>query len=170
MIMQLLRGKAGRAFGHVSGFMCTVKGLPSTYNKDLQESIEPLLDHLKTVSNSIQIANGVLATLEIKPEKMRAALDPFMLATDVADYLVRKGVPFRETHHISGRVVALSEQTGTPMNELTYDQLKEIDARFEQDIADAFDYEKSVELREAKGGTSKSSVLHQIETLKKVLG
>ncbi len=77
-----------------------------TYNKDLQESIEPLLDHLKTVSDSIQIANGVLATLDTKPEKMKAALDPFMLATDVADYLVRKGVPFRETHHISGRVVA----------------------------------------------------------------
>ncbi len=101
---------------------------------------------------------------------MKAALDPFMLATDVADYLVRKGVPFRETHHISGRVVALSEQTGTPMNELTYQQLKEVDARFEEDIADAFDYEKSVELRAAKGGTSKSSVLEQIETLKKILG
>ncbi|KAI4870581.1 argininosuccinate lyase C-terminal-domain-containing protein [Hypoxylon rubiginosum] len=76
--------------------------------------------------------------LDIKPEKMKTALDPFMLATDIADYLVHKGVPFRETHHISDRVVALSEKIDTPMNELMYDQLKSIDARFEKDIADSF--------------------------------
>lgn len=74
--------------------MMTLKGLPSTYNKDLQESVEPLLDHVKTVGDSIQIAEGVLSTFATEPEKMSAALDPFMLATDVADYLVRKGVPF----------------------------------------------------------------------------
>lgn len=104
----------------MAGFMMALKGLPSTYNKDLQKSVEPLLDHVKTVGDSIQIAEGVLSTLATQPEKMRAALDPFMLKTDVADSLVRKGVPFGETHHISGRCVALSEQTGTPMNELTY--------------------------------------------------
>ncbi|KAK3934689.1 L-Aspartase-like protein [Diplogelasinospora grovesii] len=164
--LELLRGKSGRAFGHMAGFMMTLKGLPSTYNKDLQESVEPMLDHVKTVGDSIQIANGVLATLAIQPEKMKASLDPFMLATDLADYLVRKGVPFRETHHISGRCVALSEQTGTPMNELTFEQLKSIDARFDKDIAEVFNYEKSVEMRSAKGGTSKSSVLEQIKVLK----
>jgi argininosuccinate lyase len=167
--LELLRGKSGRAFGHMAGFMMTLKGLPSTYNKDLQESWEAMLDHVKTVGDSIQIADGVLATLTTQPERMRAALDPFMLATDVADYLVRKGVPFRETHHISGRCVALSEQTGTPMNELTYEQLKGIDARFEKDIAESFDYERSVEMRSAKGGTSKSSVLEQIKVLKALL-
>jgi argininosuccinate lyase len=127
----------------MAGFMMTLKGLPSTYNKDLQESVEPMLDHVKTVGDSIQIAEGVLATLATKPEETKAALDPFMLATDVADYLVRKGV-FQETHHISGRCVALSEQTGTPMNELSYEQLKGIDSRFEKDISESFDYEKSV--------------------------
>jgi len=167
--LELLRGKSGRAFGHMAGFMMTLKGLPSTYNKDLQESVEPMLDHVKTVSDSIQIANGVLATLAIQPRKMEAALDPFMLATDLADYLVRKGVPFRETHHISGRCVALSEQTGTPMNELTYEQLKGIDTRFGKDIADVFNYEKSVEMRSAKGGTSKKCVLEQIQVLKGML-
>ncbi|KAB5527973.1 L-Aspartase-like protein [Coniochaeta sp. 2T2.1] len=167
--LELLRGKSGRAFGHMAGFMMTLKGLPSTYNKDLQESVEPMLDHVKTVGDSIQIAEGVLATLGTQPEKMKAALDPFMLATDVADYLVRKGVPFRETHHISGRCVALSEQTGTPMNELSYEQLKGIDARFEEDIAESFDYEKSVEMRSARGGTSKSSVLEQVKVLKGML-
>lgn len=167
--LELLRGKSGRVFGQMAGFMCTLKGLPSTYNKDLQESWEAMLDTVKTVSDSVQIATGVLATLDIKPQKMKAALDPFMLATDIADYLVRKGVPFRETHHISGRVVALSEQTDTPMNELTYDQLKGVDARFEPDIAESFDYERSVEMRSAKGGTSKDSVLQQIKVLRQML-
>ncbi|KAM4055666.1 lyase domain-containing protein [Hirsutella rhossiliensis] len=168
--LELLRGKSGRAFGHMAGFMMTQKGLPSTYNKDLQESVEPMLDHVKTVSDSIQIANGVLSTLTTNADRMRAALDPFMLATDVADYLVRKGVPFRETHHISGRCVAKSEETGTPMNELSYEQLKAIDGRFEEDIRDVFNYDTSVERRSAKGGTSKSSVLEQIKVLREMLG
>ncbi|RSM06120.1 hypothetical protein CDV31_009296 [Fusarium ambrosium] len=167
--LELLRRKAGRAFGHMAGFMMTQKGLPSTYNKDLQESLEPMMDHVKTVSDSIQIANGVLATLAVNAEKMKAALDPFMLATDVADYLVRKGVPFRETHHISGRCVAKSEETGIPMNEFSYEQIKAIDERFEEDIADVFNYETSVESRSAKGGTSKATVLEQIEVLREML-
>ncbi|EEU42316.1 uncharacterized protein NECHADRAFT_80147 [Fusarium vanettenii 77-13-4] len=111
------------------------------------------MDHVKTVSNSIQIANGVLATLTVNAEKMKTALDPFMLATNVTDYLVRKGVPFRETHHIG------------PM----CGQIKAIDERFEEDIADVFNYETSVESRSAKGGTSKATVLEQIEVLRKML-
>lgn len=168
--LELLRGKSGRAFGHMAGFMMTQKGLPSTYNKDLQESVEPMLDHVKTVSDSIQIANGVLSTLTTNADRMRAALDPFMLATDVADYLVRKGVPFRETHHISGRCVAKSEETGIPMNKLSYEQLKAIDGRFEEDIRDVFNYDTSVERRTAKGGTSKQSVVEQIKVLRDMLG
>ncbi|GJC81568.1 argininosuccinate lyase [Colletotrichum liriopes] len=164
--LELLRGKSGRVFVQMAGFMRTQKGLPSTYNKDLQESWEPMLDYVKTVSDSIQIAEGVLATLDTQPEKMKAAFDPFMLATDVADYLVRKGVPFRETQHISGRCVALSEKTGIPMNELSYEQLKAVDERFEEDVAETFNYEKSIEMRAAKGGISKSSVLEQIAVLR----
>jgi len=167
--LELLRGKSGRAFGQMTGFMMTVKGLPSTYNKDLQESVEPLLDHVKTVGDSIQIATGVLSTLTANSQRMKDALDPFMLATDLADYLVRKGVPFRETHHISGQCVALSENTGTPMNELSYDQLKGVDSRFEKDVSSCFDYERSVEMRAAKGGTSKASVQEQIRVLKDML-
>lgn len=90
--LELLRGKSGRVFGQMSGLMMTIKGIPSTYNKDLQEDKEPLFDAVDTVSRSLQIANGVLATMNIFPEKMRAALTPDMLATDLAEYLVRKGV------------------------------------------------------------------------------
>ncbi|EHK26653.1 uncharacterized protein TRIVIDRAFT_218799 [Trichoderma virens Gv29-8] len=133
------------------GWLDTQKALPSTYKKDLQE-----------VSDSIHIANGVLATLKVDGAMMKAALDPFMLATGAADYLVRKGVPFRETHHISGQCVAKSEETGIPMNELSFEQLKAIDSRFEEGITETFVYETSVERRSAKGDTSKSLVLEQI--------
>lgn len=167
--LELLRGKAGRAFGHMAGLMMTQKGLPSTYQKDLQESWEPMLDHVKTISDSLQIANSILATLTVKPERMRAALDPFMLATDLADYLVRKGVPFRETHHISGRCVAKSEELGIPMNELSLEQLQAIDSRFGEDVSHTFDYERSVEMRASKGGTSRARVLEQVKVLKSML-
>lgn len=167
--LELLRGKAGRAFGQMAGLMMTIKGLPTTYNKDLQESVEPLLDHTKTVGDSIQIATGVLSTLTVNPEKMKAALAPEMLATEFADYLVRKGVPFREGHHISGRVVALAENTNVPMNTLSLEQLQGIDSRFGSDVQECLDYERAVELKDAIGGTSKRAVREQIETLKAIL-
>ncbi|KAL7970933.1 argininosuccinate lyase [Trichoderma sp. SZMC 28014] len=168
--LELLRGKAGRAFGHLSGFMMTMKGLPSTYNKDLQESWEPMLDHVKTVSDSIQIATGVLATLSIQPERMLAALDPSMVATDLAERLTALGVPFRETHHIAGRCVAKSEELGIPMNQLSLEQMKAIDSRFPDDIKQVFRYETSVEAKSAQGGTSRSSILEQIKVLEGMLG
>jgi argininosuccinate lyase len=167
--LELLRGKSGRALGQMMGLMISLKGLPTTYNKDMQESVEPMLDHIKTVGDSIQIATGVLSTLNIDSQKMLGALDAFMLATDLADYLVRKGVPFRDTHHISGRCVALAEKTGTPMDKLTYEQLHEVDNRFAKDVSECFDYERSVEMRTSKGGTSKKCVEEQIEILKALL-
>lgn len=138
---------------------------PRRTTRTCKSRSSPCWTHVKTVGDSIQIAEGVLSTLAAQPDKMRAALDPFMLANDVADYLVRKGVSFRETHRISGRCDVLSEQTGTPMNELTYEQMKGVDARFEGDIAETFDFEKSVEMSAAKGGTSKACVLEQVKVL-----
>jgi len=167
--LELLRGKSGRAFGQMAGLMMTVKGIPSTYNKDLQESVEPMLDHVKTVSDSIQIATGVLSTMSVNPQKMLASLDPFMLATDLADYLVKKGVPFRETHHISGQCVAFSEKTGVSMDKMNYSDFQKIDSRFEEDILKSFNYEHSVEQHSAIGGTAKARVLEQVEILKKML-
>jgi len=167
--LELLRGKSGRVFGYMAGLMMSVKGLPSTYNKDLQESFEPMLDGVKTTADSIQIATGVLSTLTIFPDKMKAALTPDMLATDLADYLVRKGVPFRETHHISGRVVALAEKEGKPMDQLTLQQLQGVDQRFGDDVMEAFNYESSVEKRTVLGGTSQRSVEEQIERIQKLL-
>lgn len=149
--------------------MMTIKGLPSTYNKDLQESVPKLLEHITLVSDSLLIATGVLSTLTINPERMLKALTPDMLATDLADYLVRKGVPFRETHHISGKVVSLAEREGKPMDQLSLVQLRGVDERFGEDVVQVFDFEKAVELRSVKGGTGKRAVVEQAEELKRAL-
>ena len=167
--LELLRGKSGRAFGHMAGLMMTIKGLPTTYNKDLQESVEPLIDHIKTLSDSIQIATGVLSTLSIQPEKMREALAPEMLATEFADYLVRKGVPFREGHHISGRIIQLAEKEDVSVDQLSFEQLKGIDSRLEKDVQECFDYDRAVEMKDAEGGTSKRSVLEQVRIIREML-
>jgi argininosuccinate lyase len=167
--LELLRGKCGRSFGLMAGLMMTIKGIPSTYNKDLQESVEPMLEHVKTLKDSLQIASRVLASLTTFPEKMIAALTPDMLATDIAEYLVRKGLPFRETHHIAGRVVALAEKEEIPMDKLTLQQLQGVDSRFGKDVLEVFDYARSVEMKSAIGGTSKSAVLEQIQILKNLV-
>ncbi|RKF81523.1 Argininosuccinate lyase [Golovinomyces cichoracearum] len=167
--LELLRGKSGRAFGQMAGLMMTIKGIPSTYNKDLQESVEPMIEHVKLVSDSIQIATGVLSTLDINSKKMYDSFDACMVATDLADYLVLKGVPFREAHHISGKCVARSEKNGTPMSRMLLSQFQEIDKKFDEDVFEIFDYHHSVEMHSAIGGTSKASVQDQIEHLKSLL-
>lgn len=128
-----------------------------------------MIESMKTIKDSILIATRVLATLTVFPEKMLAALSPDMLATDLAEYLVRKGVPFRETHHISGRVVALAEKENIPMDKLTLAQFKSVDERLGDDVLEVFNYEKSVELKSAIGWYRRSAVLKQIETLRKSL-
>jgi argininosuccinate lyase len=167
--LELIRGKSGTTIGNLVGLMTTVKGIPSTYNKDLQESMEQMIKHIETVGNSIQITTGVMSTMKIFPDNMAKALSPDMLATDLAEYLVRKGVPFRDTHHISGQVVALAEKESRPMDQLSVKELQSVDKRFGEDVKLVFDYQRSVEQRTATGGASKSAVLKQIQVLKKML-
>jgi argininosuccinate lyase len=168
--LELLRGKSGRLFGHLAGFMMSVKGLPSTYNKDLQESQEPLFDAMSQINACLQITTGVISTLTIHPKKMSKALGAEMLATDLADYLVRKGVPFRETHHISGQAVSLAEEKGCGIDELTVEDFKGLSEVFEEDVKRVFDFEVSVEARIARGGTARKSVQDQIERMRELLG
>jgi argininosuccinate lyase len=164
--LELLRGKAGIALGRAVGFTATLKGLPRSYNKDLQEDKIPLFQAVDTVKDCLAITTGVLVTMRPIPEKLLEALCPEMLATDLADYLVRKGVPFRETHHISGACVRLAEEQKIPLDQLTFAQLQEIDARFEDDVMKVWDYTMSVERKSSLGGTCKASVLKQIEDIK----
>jgi len=220
--LELLRGKSGRIFGNVclvtstsdsgsdislnkmAGFLMTLKGLPSTYNKDLQEDKEPLFDSVDNVSASLKIAEGVIATLEVCPsndiiicdllsaqvhgEKMRQALTMDVLATDLADYLVRKGVsslfvslaqllthipslqiPFRETHHISGRAVALAESRQCQLNDLTLEDYKQLSDKFTEDVHSVFDFEASVERRQSIGGPSRVMIDRQVSILRKLV-
>ncbi|KAF6765101.1 argininosuccinate lyase [Ephemerocybe angulata] len=164
--LELLRGKSGRIFGNMAGFMVTLKGLPSTYNKDLQEDKEPLFDTVDNISASLKIAEGVIATMDVHAEKMRQALSADALATDLAEYLVRKGTPFRETHHISGRAVALAESRGCQISELTLEDFKKLDSKFTDDVMKVFDFETSVEHRASIGGTSLKMVERQISVLR----
>ncbi|OWF44901.1 argininosuccinate lyase-like [Mizuhopecten yessoensis] len=163
--LELIRGKSGRLFGKFSGFMMTLKGLPSTYNKDLQEDKESMFDTYTTLSGVLKVSTGVLSTLQIHPEKMRGALSPDMLATDIAYYLVRKGVPFRQAHGLSGTCVAMAETKQCPLSDLTLEDLKSVSPCFEEDIVKLWDYDNSVDQYKAYGGTGKVSVSQQIQSL-----
>ncbi len=164
--LELLRGKSGRSMGQLTGLMATLKGLPSTYNKDLQEDKEPLFDAVTSLSGSLQIACGVLSTLTVNPAFMRAALVPEMLATDLAEYLVRKGVPFRDAHHVAGAAVQMAELQGIPLSELDLTDLQKLHGAFEADVADVWSFERSVERRDVEGGSSRRAVLAQIAHLR----
>ena len=163
--LELLRGKAGIALGRAVGFTATLKGLPRAYNKDLQEDKVPLFQAVDTVKDCLAIVTGVICTMKPNPDKLLEALCPEMLATDLADYLVRKGVPFRETHHISGACVRLAEEQKVALDTLTLEQLQAIDSRFEEDVMQVWDYNMSVERKSSIGGTGKAPVLQQIEKL-----
>ncbi|KAJ3088551.1 hypothetical protein HK102_008505 [Quaeritorhiza haematococci] len=167
--LELIRGKSGRVFGEMSGFLMTLKGLPSTYNKDLQEDKEPMFDAADTLSGCLQIATGVLSTLKINRDEMYSALTMDMLATDLAEYLVRKGVPFRETHHIAGRAVRLAEERGVSMGQLELEDLQKLHPSFAEDVKQVWDFERSTENRTALGGTSKAAIMKQLEQLEKLL-
>ena len=167
--LELLRGKAGRVFGDMSGLLMTLKGLPSTYNKDLQEDKEPLFDAMETLAGALPIAAGALATLTVNGERMNQALAPEMLATDLAEYLVRKGVPFRQTHHIAGAAVALAESEGIALSDLSLAALRALHPAFDEDVTEIWSYERSVEQRDVRGGSSRRAVREQIGALRQWL-
>ncbi len=167
--MELARGKAGRLIGNLTGFLTTLKGLPTGYNKDLQEDKEPLFDSFDTLMRILPVVTAVIKTLKLNPDKMRAALDPDMLATDLADYLVLKGMPFREAHHVSGRAVRLAAEQGIKLHELRVESLRRLSALFTDDVKEVFNFAASVARRNVIGGTAPTSVRQQIEQAKRVL-
>ncbi|WYZ41416.1 hypothetical protein EsH8_V_000311 [Colletotrichum jinshuiense] len=167
--LELIRGRMGEVMGLTTGVMVMIKGTPSTYNKDLQRSLGALFSGVDCVGDSIRLADGILSTLTVNSERMNAALTPDLLATDLADYLVRKGVPFRETHHIAGKVVALGEELGLPISSLSVEQLRTVDERLEDDVLDCFDYLRSVEAKTGRGSTSRAGVLEQIAELRRII-
>eukprot|EP00053_Salpingoeca_punica_P004254 m.48181 g.48181 ORF g.48181 m.48181 type:complete len:458 (-) comp12706_c0_seq1:204-1577(-) len=167
--MELVRSKCGRVLGNYTTLLVCMKGLPSTYNKDLQEDKRVLFDSAETMHQVLLVMKNALATLSIHPDRMRAALSTDMLATDLAYYLVRKGLPFRKAHEASGVCVKMAETAKVDLSALTLEQLKQASPLFEADVLQIFSFDSSVEQYTAEGGTSKSAVLQQIDRLQSFL-
>jgi len=168
--MELMRGKAGRLIGNLTGFLATLKGLPSTYNKDLQEDKESLFDSVDTMHKLLPVVIAIVKTLQLNPEKMQDALGEELLATDLADYLVRKGLPFRQAHHVVGEVVRLGASSDVNLSQIPLAELQVISSLFEADVETVFDFNSSVAQRSADGGTAPEAVKRQIENAKVRLG
>lgn len=159
--LELARGKSGRLVGHLAGLLVTLKGLPSTYDKDLQEDKEPVFDTFDTLSRTLPVLSGAIATLAVDEGALRAQLNPGMLATDMADYLVRQGVPFRAAHGIVGQVVRLAESTGRSLADLELTELRTFSDAFGPDAVAIFDWDAALERRAATGGTSRAALERQ---------
>eukprot|EP00306_Pavlova_sp_CCMP459_P017187 CAMPEP_0185199100 /NCGR_PEP_ID=MMETSP1140-20130426/44374_1 /TAXON_ID=298111 /ORGANISM="Pavlova sp., Strain CCMP459" /LENGTH=460 /DNA_ID=CAMNT_0027766347 /DNA_START=14 /DNA_END=1396 /DNA_ORIENTATION=+ len=160
--LELLRGKTARVLGNHTTLLTMMKGLPTAYNKDMQEDKRALFDTAATTRASLQIAAGVLSTLTVSRDRMRAALSAPLLATDLSDYLVLRGMPFREAHHVVGSAVKLAETKGCELPELSLEDYKSLSALFEADVVEVWDFEKAIERRDATGGTSRRAVLEQV--------
>lgn len=167
--LELVRGKTGRLIGNLTGFLTTLKGLPSTYNKDLQDDKEAVFDSFDTVMVVLSVIIAVIHTLKLNPEAMRAALTDDMLATDLADYLVKKGMPFRQAHHIVGQAVSEAARQNMLLSKLSLKTLNALSPLFREDVASVFDFAACVARREAAGGTAPKAVKEQIEAAKLML-
>ena len=167
--LELMRGKSGRIVGRLTGLLTTLKGLPSAYNKDLQEDKEAIFDTLDTLKMELPIAAGVIRTLKVNSGRMAEALNDALLATDLADYLVRKGMPFRKSHALIGQVVRRAEELDKSLKELNLAEYQAIHPTFAEDVYQIFDFRQSVEARSTEGGTATAAVGAQIQKAKETI-
>jgi argininosuccinate lyase len=162
-IAELARGKTGRVFGNLMSLLTLLKGLPMTYNRDLQEDKERLFDTADTVRATTRLMAAMLShTMVNKIACAAAASDPALLATDLADYLVKKGMPFRQAHHVVGAVVALAEKTGKPLNQLTLAELQGVDKTFARDALGVFNLQTAMAKRNLTGAPGTKEVAKQL--------
>ncbi|MEW5838872.1 MAG: argininosuccinate lyase [Pseudomonadota bacterium] len=162
-VPELVRGKSGRVVGALMSLLMLMKSQPLAYNKDNQEDKEPLFDAIDTVQGSLRAFADMLPHLIVEREAMReAALKGFATATDLADYLVRKGLPFRDAHEVVGKAVRLGVDSGRDLSQMSLDELQGFDARIEQDVFEVLTLEGSVHARDIEGGTAPAQVLRQI--------
>jgi argininosuccinate lyase len=162
-IAELARGKSGRVIGNLVALLTLLKGLPMTYNRDLQEDKERVFDTTDTVRATVQLMAAMLRNTKInRPACAAAAGDPALLATDLADYLVRKGMPFRQAHHAVGAVVALAEILDKPLNRLTLAELQSVDKKFGRDALGVFDLKRAMAKRNLTGAPGTREVAKQL--------
>jgi len=162
-IAELARGKTGRVFGNLMSLLTLLKGLPMTYNRDLQEDKERLFDTADTVRATTRLMEALLLHTKVNKDSCAtAAGDPSLLATDLADYLVLKGMPFRQAHHVVGAVVGLAEKAGQPLNELSLAQLQSVDNAFGSDAPAVFDLKRAMSKRNVVGSPGTKEVARQL--------
>ncbi|NEK87883.1 argininosuccinate lyase [Blastococcus saxobsidens] len=166
-IAELARGKSGRFVGNLTGILTMLKGLPLAYDRDLQEDKEPVFDSMEQLLLLLPAVTGMMATLTLRPEVLEAAAPQgFALATDVAEWLVRQGVPFRSAHEISGEMVAFCEQAGLELDQLDDDQLAGIDERLTPQVRSVLSVSGALAARSTRGGTAPVRVAEQMAGLK----
>jgi argininosuccinate lyase len=168
-VAELVRGKSGRLVGNLTAFLTLMKGLPTGYNRDLQEDKALLFDTVDTILLVLPAAAGAMDEAEFTRWPGECVLATELLATDLADYLVRKGVPFRESHEIVGRAVREAEDRSLGLPDLTLDSYRALHPAFDQDVLDVFSWERSVEARAVPGGTAREAVLAQMEKARRAL-
>ncbi|WP_457568271.1 argininosuccinate lyase [Desulfurobacterium sp.] len=170
-VSELTRGKTGRVYGDLVAILTVIKGLPMTYNRDLQEDKEPLFDAIDTVKLAIEVNARVVKGMKPKKDRMRQqASKGFSLATDVADYLAKKGVPFREAHRIVGEIVAYCLDTGKTLESMSIDEFQKFSDAFEEDVLNLMSVEGSTLSRDVTGGTSRKQVLKELEKIEEEEG
>ena len=170
-IAELTRGKSGRVIGNLVSLLTLLKGLPMTYNRDLQEDKERLFDSADTARATVRLMTSLLENTRVNASVCHAAAsDPSLLATDLADYLVKKGMPFRQAHHIVGTVVALAEKAGKPLNRLTLAELRSADRNFGADALKVFDLKRAMARRNILGAPGTKTVRNQLARWRKILG
>ncbi len=161
---ELTRGKTGRVYGDLVSILTVMKGLPFSYNRDMQEDKEPMFDTVDTVKSCLEILREMLSNIEFKHENMRKALDEgFITATDIADYLTRKGMPFRQSHEVTGRIVGYAEEKGRELMNLHISEYRMFSNLFDEDLFDFITLEGSISNRKSYGGTSRENVLKMIK-------
>lgn len=166
-VAELTRGKTGRVYGDLISLLVIMKGLPLTYNKDMQEVQEAMFDCIETIKAVLPPFTGMMKTMTIRKDNMEAAaLGGFTNATDLADYLVKKGLPFRETHAISGKLVHYCIENGISLADVPLDKLKEFSEAFEEDVYDAISLKTCVEGRKLVGGPAPDTVRKYLDGLK----
>lgn len=167
-IAELARGKSGRVFGSLVAILTTMKALPLAYNKDMQEDKEPLFDAIDTVKNVLKVYGPMLRSMKVNREKMlRATEAGFLNATDAADYLANRGLPFRQAHEVAGRAVAYCIEKGKTLEDLTLDEWKALSPVFEKGIKEAVSIKRSLNTRKVYGGTALETVKKRLKAVKK---
>lgn len=169
-VAELMRGRTGRVYGNLTAMLVTMKSLPLAYNRDMQEDKEGFLDTNETIVAALGIMTHMLPEISFQRDRMaEACRKGFLNATELADYLAAKGVPFREAHHITGRAVAAAEKLGLGLEELPLESMREIDPRIDGDVRDVLEYRACIKRRETPGGTGPESVKRQLADFDKWL-